>query len=123
MQDGNVILKGAGGQRYRFALATPQARFNAVGAVYAFIAWPVRSGPFFVAHVGHSADCTGGFADNPLWQAAQAGFGATLIAGLVLENAAARERVARDLIHAYAPPLNMAGDVLVAGTPGLQKPL
>lgn len=123
MHDDFLVLKGASGQRYRFALATPMARFNKVGAVYAYIAWAKRSAPFFVAHIGHRADFAGGFGSQGLWQAAQDGFGATHIAGLVMDDAAARERIARDLIHAYAPPLNMAGDVLVAAAPALRKAL
>ncbi len=109
-----VTLKGASGQSYRFALATPGARFNKVGAVYAFLAWRVRSAPFFVAYIGQTSDFMRRFRHHDIWPEAEAEWGTNLIAGTVLENPQARSAMERDLIRAYAPPLNMAGDMLTA---------
>ncbi len=101
--------QGGSGRWYEFEIARAQRAWDAIGGIYMFVKphdqpsqdWGGPT-PLYIAKTD---DFSQSLARHDMWRAAE-NLGAKEIHLLVVKDAAARERVERDLLEAQAPILN-----------------
>jgi hypothetical protein len=104
-----IKLRGASGTEYVFRVYVWETRFKSLPAVYAVASRNIEPGrpasydPVFVGTADDLSEIT--LADHPRSECFQM-YLANVVAVLREEDAAARERIAADLIAALAPPCN-----------------
>lgn len=108
-----IILRGASGTEYAFRVYVWETQFKSLPAVYAVASRSIEPGQpasYDPVFVGTADDLsTVSLADHPRSECFQM-YLANVVAVLHEEDAAARDRIAADLIAALGPPCNSADE-------------